>query len=155
MVLPQFTARLPAHEGPIAKIIVQFVETMNGMRAVQAFRRERRNETIMGTLNTSYQEANRQALSVVATFTSTVRLVGNVSLAIVLLIGAVRVAHGGLEIGVLAAFTLYLRRFYDPLDDLAMFANSYTAASAALEKISGVLEETPTVPEPEIGRAHV
>ena len=26
--------------GAIAKIIVQFVETMNGMRAVQAFRRE-------------------------------------------------------------------------------------------------------------------
>jgi ATP-binding cassette subfamily B protein len=134
--------------GAIAKIIVQFVETMNGMRAVQAFRREDRNETIMGSLNGSYQEANRQALSVVAVFTSTVRLVGNVSLAIVLLIGAIRVAHGGLEIGVLAAFTLYLRRFYDPLDDLAMFANSYTAASAALEKISGVLEEVPTVPEP-------
>jgi ATP-binding cassette subfamily B protein len=134
--------------GAIAKIIVQFVETMNGMRAVQAFRREPRNEAIMGTLNTSYQEANRQALSVVATFTSTVRMVGNISLALVLAIGAIRVAHGGLEIGVLAAFTLYLRRFYDPLDDLAMFANSYTAASAALEKISGVLEEVPIVPEP-------
>ncbi|HVV20095.1 MAG TPA: ABC transporter ATP-binding protein [Pseudonocardiaceae bacterium] len=134
--------------GAIAKIIVQFVETMNGMRAVQAFRRERRNEAIMGNLNTRFQEANRVALTVVARFTSAVRLVGNVSLAIVLLIGAVRVTHGGLEIGVLAAFTLYLRRFYDPLDDLAMFANSYTAASAALEKISGVLEEEPSVPDP-------
>lgn len=134
--------------GAIAKIIVQFVETMNGMRAVQAFRRERRNGSIMGTLNTSYQEANRRALSVVATFTSTVRVVGNISLALVLAIGAIRVAHGSLEIGVLAAFTLYLRRFYDPLDDLAMFANSYTAASAALEKISGVLEEPPSVPDP-------
>jgi ATP-binding cassette subfamily B protein len=134
--------------GAIAKIIVQFVETMNGMRAVQAFRRERRNEAIMGTLNGRFQEANRRALTVVATFTSTVRLVGNLSLALVLAIGAIRVAHGGLEIGVLAAFTLYLRRFYDPLDDLAMFANAYTAASAALEKISGVLEEEPAVPEP-------
>ena len=134
--------------GAIAKIIVQFVETMNGMRAVQAFRRERRNEAIMDSLNSRYREANRQALTVVATFTSTVRMVGNVSLALVLLIGAIRVAHGSLEIGVLAAFTLYLRRFYDPLDDLAMFTNSYTAASAALEKISGVLEEVPKVAEP-------
>jgi ATP-binding cassette subfamily B protein len=134
--------------GAIAKIIVQFVETMNGVRAVQAFRREPRNEQIMGVLNGSFQEANRVALNVVARFTSTVRLVGNVSLAIVLGIGAWRVAGGGLEIGVLAAFTLYLRRFYDPLDDLAMFANSYTAASAALEKISGVLQEAPGVAEP-------
>jgi ATP-binding cassette subfamily B protein len=134
--------------GAIAKIIVQFVETMNGMRAVQAFRRERRNEDIMGGLNSRFREANWVALTVVARFTSAVRLVGNLSLAVVLLIGAIRVTHGGMQIGVLAAFTLYLRRFYDPLDDLAMFANAYTAASAALEKISGVLEERPGVPEP-------
>jgi ABC-type multidrug transport system fused ATPase/permease subunit len=134
--------------GAIAKIIVQFVETMNGMRAVQAFRRQDRNEKIMAELNDSFRDANRQALIVVARFTMTVRWVGNLSLALVLAIGAVRVVDGGLELGVLTAFTLYLRRFYDPLDELAMFANSYTSAIAALEKISGVLEEPPTVVEP-------
>jgi ATP-binding cassette, subfamily B, bacterial len=134
--------------GAIAKIIVQFVETMNGMRAVQAFRRESRNETIMAELNDRFRGANKEALIVVARFTMTVRWVGNLSLAIVLAIGAVRVIDGGLELGVLTAFALYLRRFYDPLDELAMFANSYTSAIAALEKISGVLEEEPTVVEP-------
>jgi ATP-binding cassette, subfamily B, bacterial len=134
--------------GAIAKIIVQFVETMNGMRAVQAFRREDRNEAIMADLNDRFRGANKQALIVVARFTMTVRWVGNLSLALVLAIGAVRVINGGLELGVLTAFTLYLRRFYDPLDELAMFANSYTSAIAALEKISGVLEEEPTVVEP-------
>lgn len=134
--------------GAIAKIIVQFVETMNGMRAVQAFRREHRNETIMAKLNDRFRAANKEALIVVARFTMTVRWVGNVTLAIVLAIGAVRVVDGGLELGVLTAFMLYLRRFYDPLDELAMFANSYTSAIAALEKISGVLEEEPTVVEP-------
>jgi ATP-binding cassette subfamily B protein len=134
--------------GAIAKIIVQFVETMNGMRAVQAFRRQDRNEKIMAELNDSFRDANRQALIVVAGFTMTVRWVGNLSLALVLAIGAVRVVDGGLELGVLTAFTLYLRRFYDPLDELAMFTNSYTSAIAALEKISGVLEEPPTVVEP-------
>ena len=134
--------------GAIAKIIVQFVETMNGMRAVQAFRRAPRNEAIMAQLNDRFRGANKAALDVMATFTMTVRLVGNISLALVLGIGAVRVVGGGLELGVLTAFMLYLRRFYDPLDDLAMFANSYTAAIAALEKISGVLEEAPTVVDP-------
>ena len=132
----------------IAKIIVQFVETMNGMRAVQAFRREPRNEAIMARLNDRFRATNKDALDVVATFTMVVRLVGNLSLALVLGVGAVRVVGGGLELGVLTAFMLYLRRFYDPLDDLAMFANSYTSAIAALEKISGVLEEAPTVVDP-------
>lgn len=132
----------------IAKIIVQFVESMNGTRAVQAFRRERRNESIMGELNEQYRTAHRHAFSLVATFTMTVRLVGNLTLAVVLVIGAVRATHGGLELGVLTAFILYLRRFYDPLDDMAMFANTYSSASASLEKISGLLEETPDVDEP-------
>ncbi|MFL6119711.1 ABC transporter ATP-binding protein [Actinophytocola sp.] len=139
--------------GAIAKIIVQFVETMNGMRAVQAFRREDRNEAIMAGLNENFRGANKKALVVVARFTSTVRLVGNLTLALVLAIGAVRVVNGGLELGVLTAFTLYLRRFYDPLDELAMFANSYTSATAALEKISGVLEEEPVVVEPAVPTA--
>ncbi|HWE91273.1 MAG TPA: ABC transporter ATP-binding protein [Pseudonocardiaceae bacterium] len=134
--------------GAIATVIVQFVETMNGMRAVQAFRREHRNEQIMGELNDRYRVANRDAIGVMGRYTSVVRLIGNVTLALVLGVGAWRVVHGGLELGVLAAFMLYIRRFYDPLDEFAMFANSYSAASAALEKISGVLEERPSVPEP-------
>jgi ATP-binding cassette subfamily B protein len=132
----------------VAKVIVQFVETMNGMRAVQAFRREPRNESIMDELNSRLRDVNAAAIAVVARFTSLVRLVGNVSLAVVLALGAWRVAGGHLAVGVLAAFVLYLRRFYDPLDDLAQFANSYSSAAAALEKISGVLEEAPDVAAP-------
>jgi ATP-binding cassette, subfamily B, bacterial len=133
--------------GAIAKIIVQITETLNGIRAVQAFRRERRNESIMDGFNTSYRDANHTAMRTVAVFTASVRGIGNLSLAVVLAIGAWRVTGGSMELGVLTAFTLYLRRFYDPLDDLAMVANSYASASAAMEKISGVLEEEPAVAE--------
>jgi ATP-binding cassette, subfamily B, bacterial len=132
----------------VARVIVQFVETMNGIRAVQAFRRESRNESIMHGLGTAYAGANRTTLTVMARYMSILRLVGNLTLAAVLAYGAVRVTDGSLELGVLAAFTLYLRRFYDPLDELAMFFNSYQSAAAALEKISGLLEEPLSVPEP-------
>lgn len=132
----------------VSRAIVQFVETMNGIRAVQAFRREPRNEQIMAELNGGHADASRTTLVLVASFTAVVRLVGNVSVAVVLLYGGLRVAGGTLDLGVLAAFVLYLRRFYDPLDELAMFANSYSSAAAALEKISGVLQERPTVREP-------
>jgi ATP-binding cassette, subfamily B, bacterial len=134
--------------GAIAKVIVQFVETMNGIRVVQAFRRERRSASIMDVDSLGYRDAHRAAISAVAAFAAMVRFIGNLSLAIVLGIGAWRVTGGSMELGVLTAFTLYLRRFYDPLDELAQVANSYASASAALEKISGVLEEQPTVLEP-------
>jgi ATP-binding cassette, subfamily B, bacterial len=132
----------------VAKVIVQVVETLNGIRAVQAYRRQGRNAEILHGVNIDYRDANNEGFKVMARFTATVRLIGNVSMAVVLAWGALRVVDGTLQLGVLAAFTLYLRRLYDPMDDLAMFANSYSAAIASLEKISGVLEEEPSVPEP-------
>ena len=132
----------------IARVIVQFVETMNGIRAVQAFRREQRNISIMDELNSGSAAAESDALTLVARYTSAVRLVGSVSVAATLLLGGLQVLEGTLTVGVLAAFVLYLRRFYDPLDELAMFANSYASAAAALEKISGLLEEQPSVGDP-------
>ena len=132
----------------IARVIVQFVETMNGIRAVQAFRRERRNASIMDGLSGEFADAETEAFHLVARFTSIVRLVGSVCVVVTLLLGGLRVLQGSLTLGVLAAFVLYLRRFYDPLDELAMFANSYASSAAALEKISGLLDERPAVGDP-------
>ncbi|MEO6880626.1 MAG: ABC transporter ATP-binding protein, partial [Mycobacteriaceae bacterium] len=93
-------------------------------------------------------DANARVAELLSTYVSAMRLVGNVTLVIVLGYGATRVSGGALQIGVLTAFVLYLRRVYGPLDQLAMFLNSYQSASAALEKISGVLQEELEVAEP-------
>lgn len=132
----------------IAKVVVHFVESMGGIRAVQVFRRERRNSTILKTEDTEYRDATTVALRGMATYTGAVRWIGNVTLAIILVFGSYRVINGHLDIGVLAAYVLYLRRFYGPLDELAMVFNAYQSAAAALEKISGVLEEEPSVEAP-------
>ena len=84
----------------------------------------------------------------VAWYVGALRGVGNLTLALVLAVGGLRVAGGALELGVLTAFLLYLRRFYDPLDELAQFFNAYQSAAAALEKIAAVLDTPPDVPEP-------
>ena len=132
----------------IASLIVQFTETMNGLRAVLTFRREHRNEAIFAQFNNENATANGDGLVALARYTPGVRLVGNLALTAVMIVGAIQVINNGLAIGVLAAFLLYVRRMYDPLDELAMFYNSYQSAAAALEKLSGLLEEVPSVPEP-------
>ena len=131
-----------------ARLIVQFVETMTGIRAVKAFRKEKRNETEFGGLVEDYREANARVLNLFGVFDPGLVLIGNVTLTVVLLVGGLRVAGGGLAIGVLLAALLYTRSFFAPAQDMAMFYNSYQSAAAALEKISGVLEESPTVPDP-------
>ena len=132
----------------IARVIVQFVETFGGIQAVQAFRRETRNEKIFGQLNQEYADASLRSSRLVAIYSPGITLVGNLAVGAVLLYGGLRVIDGGMQVGVLVTFLLYLQRFFDPLQDLAQFYNTFQSAAAALEKISGVLDEEPLVAEP-------
>jgi ABC-type multidrug transport system fused ATPase/permease subunit len=75
--------------------------------------------------------------------------VGNLAIGAVLLYGGDRVIDHQMKIGVLVTFLLYLQRFFDPLIDLSQFYSTFQSAGAALEKISGVLEEAPGVAEPD------
>ena len=132
----------------VAALIVGIVENLNGIRAVQAFRRETRNDEVFAELNDAYRDANHETFRLQALFIPGTAFVGNLATVAVLLVGALRVVHGGLELGVLASFLLYLRQFYDPLEDLGIFYNSLQSATAALNKIAALLAEQPGVPEP-------
>jgi ABC-type multidrug transport system fused ATPase/permease subunit len=137
----------------VALVIVQFVESLGGMRAVQAFRREARNQAIFEEVNSRYVRANIRSAHLAAIFGPGTRGIGSVTVGLVLFVGAQRVIDGATTIGVLAALLLYLRRFFEPMQDLAQFFNSFQSAAAALEKLSGVLDEAPAVPEPAPGAA--
>jgi ATP-binding cassette subfamily B protein len=133
----------------IAQVIVQFVETFGGIRAVQAFRREHRNQEIFGEFNAGYAAASLRSSRLIAIYSPGITLVANLSIGAVLLYGGYRVIDGTMQVGVLVTFVLYLQRFFDPLQDLSQFYNTFQSAAAALEKISGVLDEAPSVPEPD------
>ncbi|WP_426724396.1 ABC transporter ATP-binding protein [Curtobacterium flaccumfaciens] len=131
-----------------ARVIVHFVETMTGIRAVQAFRKESRNRDEYGGYVEDYRVANTKVFNLFGTFDPVLVLIGNATLAAVVIVGGFRIVGGTLEVGALLAVALYAKRFFDPAQELAMFYNGYQSASAAMEKISGVLEERPSVPDP-------
>jgi len=132
----------------VATVIVRFTETMNGIRPVQAFRREESNDAVFGQANDEFSKANADSLMAMGLFVALSRATANIWISGLVLWGAYLVSTNSLELGVLAAFVLYLRRLYDPIDQLAMFVNSYQSAAAALEKIAGLLAHEPSVPEP-------
>ena len=130
-----------------AKLIVHFVESMTGIRAVKAFRKEKRNEDTYKDLVEDYRAVNAKVIQLFGIYDPGLIMIGNITVAFVLLWGGFRVMEGDLGIGVLISCILYARSFYEPMENLAMFYNSYQSANSALEKISGVLEEEPSVPE--------
>jgi ATP-binding cassette, subfamily B, bacterial len=132
----------------IVLVIVQYVESLGGIRAVQAFRREPRNQEIFEDVNGRYRDANIWSNRLASTFGPGIALLGRLTTAAVLLFGGYLVIQGQLTLGILTAFVLYLRQFFEPMQDLSQFYNIFQAAGAALEKLAGVIEESPTVPEP-------
>ena len=81
-------------------------------------------------LNEDNRRAQHRAFWLIAVFVPAVTMIGNLVTVAVLGYGALRVMDGDLAVGVLVSFLLYLRRFFDPLQDIAMFYNSYQSASA-------------------------
>ncbi len=132
----------------IALVIVAFVETFGGIRAVQAFRREPRNSAIFSGLGQDYCDASTHASRLIAIYGPSISLVGNIITGVVLGYGGLLVIDHDIKVGVLATFLLYLERFFHPLQDVSQFYNTFQSAGSGLEKIAGVLEQEPAVPEP-------
>jgi ABC-type multidrug transport system fused ATPase/permease subunit len=132
----------------IALVIVHFMETFGGIRAVQAFRREDRNADIFSGLGQDYAQASARASRLSAIYGPCISLVGNVITGVILGYGGLLVIEGNIKVGVLATFLLYLQRFFDPLQDVSQFYNTFQSAASGLEKISGVLDQDAAVPEP-------
>ncbi|MCC3764835.1 ABC transporter ATP-binding protein/permease [Glycomyces sp. TRM65418] len=137
----------------VALLIVYFVESMGGVRAVQAYRREERDRELFADLNTDNRFAQAKGHQQNAFMSGGMRAIGHLATVVVLLFGGWQVMQGNTEVGVLAAFLLYMKRFFDPLNELVQFYNVLQSATSALEKLSGVLDEEVEVPEPEEPRA--
>lgn len=132
-----------------ARVIVQFVETMTGIKAVQAYRREARNAELFTGVADRYRAVNEKAFKLVAVFSPGVKLVGNLTTGMVVLYGGWRVLHGHMTIGTFTAFLLYLRMFFDPMQEITQFLNTFSSATSALEKLAAVLAEKPGVADPD------
>jgi ATP-binding cassette subfamily B protein len=132
-----------------ARLIVHFVETLTGIRAVKVFRKERENAARYAELSEEYRTATVRSINLNGIFQPGLVLIGNVCVAVVLLSGGFRVLSGELAVGVLLALLLSTKRFFQPVDQMAMFYNSFQSAQAALEKVSGLLQEVPGIRPPE------
>jgi ATP-binding cassette, subfamily B, bacterial len=137
----------------IALVIIHFTESLRGIRAVQAFRREPRNNEIFRDLDERNRGAMTTSFQLLTVYWPGIRLVGSVTTAVVLLYGGVRVIDGEMGVGVLTAFVLYLRQFFEPMAEVSQFYDAFQGAAAGIEKLAGVLDEAPSVATPEVSRS--
>ncbi len=127
----------------LARINASLQERITGMRVVQLFGREADEAARFGMLNRGHLDANLRSITIYALYFPTIEFLTSLALAILLVAGAHRVGAGTLSVGVVAAFLQLLRRFYQPLQDLADKFNTLQQAMAASERIFLLLDTEP------------
>ena len=130
-------------------VTATLAEDIAGMRVVQSFTREPRNQESFRGVNERYREANYETVVLNGLYFPAVDFLSSVATAIVLGYGGSRLLDGDLTFGTLLAFMLYLSNFFDPVQQLSQLYNTFLSAIAALDKIIDVLDEEPEVTDRE------
>jgi ATP-binding cassette subfamily B protein len=120
-------------------------EDIAGMRVVQAFTREEAANANFRAVALRYRESNMQTVVLNGLYFPFVDLLSTVALAVVLGYGGHLYFAHQISLGTLFAFMLYVQNFFDPVQQLSQLYNTFLSATAALDKIIGVLEQQPEV----------
>jgi ATP-binding cassette subfamily B protein len=126
-------------------VTATLAEDIAGMRMVQAFVREQRATENFRSVARSYRDSNMQTVVLNGLYFPFVSLLATLALAIVLGYGGHLYFQGAIALGTLFAFMLYINNFFDPVQQLSQLYNTFLSATAALDKIIAVLDETPEV----------
>jgi ATP-binding cassette subfamily B multidrug efflux pump len=129
----------------LARINAYLQERITGIRVVQLYGREAGETERFATLNRAHLDANLRSITIYALYFPAIEFLTALALAVLLVAGAHRVGIGVLTVGTVAAFLQLLRRFYQPLQDLADKFNTLQQAMAASERIFLLLDTEPEV----------
>jgi ABC-type multidrug transport system fused ATPase/permease subunit len=126
-------------------VTATLAEDIAGMRVVQAFTREQANIRNFREISDRYRQSNQQTVVLNGLYFPFVDLLSTVALAVVLGYGGHLYFQGAVTIGTLFAFMLYVQNFFDPVQQLSQLYGTFLSATAALDKITDVLDEEPEV----------
>jgi ATP-binding cassette subfamily B multidrug efflux pump len=129
----------------IARVNAFLQENISGMLIVQLFNREKRKFQEFDELNSSYRDANMNAVRLFAMFFPIVNFLAALATALLLWYGSGGVLAGIISLGVLVAFFQYTDRTFQPIRDLADKYNIMQGAMASAERLFMLLDEQATV----------
>lgn len=140
-----------AQQKYLGEIDGQIEETFSGHQVVKAFNREQKElENFKKTNDILYESAwKSQFLS--GLMMPVMNFVSNLGYVAVAIVGAMLAANGTIEIGGIVSFVQYVKRFTQPITQLAQVSNMLQSMAASAERIFEFLneeEEQQTVENP-------
>lgn len=132
----------------LSRLIGFIAENISGMGLIQAFRQEEEQTRRFSEHNESYWQGNMREVRANVLFNRTFDILGNVALVLVVWIGGMAVFHNTIEVGVLYAFTSYIRQFFQPINQITMQWNTFQSTIVSMDRIWKILSTQPAVKDP-------
>jgi ATP-binding cassette subfamily B protein len=130
----------------IARINATLQETVTGMKVVQLFTRESRNQREFEAMNAEHRDAWINSIRYDAALFAAVEIAGGISVAVIVGYGA-----GFATAGTLYVFIDWMRRFFMPLRDLSAKYSVMQSAMASTERIFQLFDTVPAIQDEESG----
>jgi ABC-type multidrug transport system fused ATPase/permease subunit len=129
----------------IGSVSADLEENISGVRVAQAFAREDENIERFNELNRANRDANVSAQGVVAAFSPTLDVLSTIGLAVVIGYGGYLALQAPplITVGVIVSFLVYVRRFFQPIQQLAQLYAQLQSAVAGAERIFELVDTQP------------
>jgi len=129
----------------IATVNAQLQEGIAGVRVTQSLTREELNSEQFEHVNREHYSANIRAARLQAAMWPMVEILTALGTALVIYFGGRQVLAGEMTAGVLVAFMLYVRRFFEPVLELTMEYVEIQRAMASGARIFELLDVEPEI----------
>jgi len=128
-----------------------FAENISGMKLVQIFNMQREKQGEFKELNDKYYKASLIRLTLNSVLRPAIEIFNTTAIAILVWYGMGRIMNNTLELGVLYAFTNYIKQFFEPINDLAEKYNTIQSAVVSGDRIFELLDEKESLEDYESG----
>jgi ATP-binding cassette subfamily B protein len=116
-------------------------ENISGMRLVQIFRRENEKYAEFDELNQGYRVAAQTQVRLNSFMMPLMEIINTLGITLLVFYGLNGVMGGTLQIGVLYAFTNYIKQFFAPINDLAEKYNTVQSAAVSCDRVFELLDD--------------
>ena len=116
-----------------------FAENVAGMRIVQAFCRQKEKLEEFRELNAAYFHTTKTQVMLNSFLRPAMEVINSLIIAGIVCVGLKRVSLG-VEVGVIYAFTTYVKQFFEPINDLAEKYTTVQSALVSTERVYEILE---------------
>jgi ATP-binding cassette subfamily B protein len=120
-------------------------EGLEGVRVVQAFGREDAFARRFDRTNEDQYHANMLTTRISSKYFPIIEYAGVTGTAVIIGYGGWLTTRGVVTVGTVAAFVLWLNSLFEPINQLSQLYNTVQSSAAALAKIFGVIDTTPSI----------